>query len=532
VTPSRLRRLCAALVTAGLLGLPTLVGGATASASGAIDGPDVSSYQHPYGDAINWASVAKSGKEFAIVKATEGTSYVNSWFKTDFWHVRKAGMVRGSYHFARPAYPVSSTALAQSRYYVRQLGTTSRMSKTLPPALDLELTGGLTPGALVTWAQTFLLNVRRLTGRTPMLYTYPSFWTSALRDPVALSRYPLWMASYSSRVSTPAALWQYTSTASVRGIRGYVDMSKLVATSQSWKSLSDGRPATAWPAQVPGPPQSVTARAAAGRATVTWMPGDSGSRAITAYRVTASPGGASVVVDSTHFSTTMTGLTNGTAYTFTVRAINGVGAGAASLPTAAVTPMIPTKLTMKVAAASVYGQTLPVQVTLTRPDTGAAMANQTVKIQTRPVGTSTWSSPVSVVTDANGRASTSLLPTENDDVRAVYTGPVGTASSHVRSTVLVATGMTLAATPAEIPAGTPAVLSGALNPTVAGVTVTLQKWRSGAWMLEQTTTTDDLGAYSFTVTPSVAGVKTYRVVVDAMDGRAAGASSAVQLTVD
>ena len=77
----------------------------------------------------------------------------------------RAGLVRGSYAFARPAYPVASTAAAQARYYVRRLGTSARSSRTLPPALDLEVTGGLSQGALVTWAQDFLLTVRRLTGR-------------------------------------------------------------------------------------------------------------------------------------------------------------------------------------------------------------------------------------------------------------------------------------------------------------------------------------------------------------------------------
>src|SRR3954453_9168119 len=259
MTPIRLRRLCCALVAAGALAAPTVVGGANASAGGGIDGHDVSSDQPPYGAPIRWAAVKAAGKEFALVKATEGTSYRNPWFATDYKRIRQVGMVRGSYHFARPAYPIGVTATAQAKYYVNRLGTSARTSRTLPPALDLETTGGLTRGALVTWAQTFLLTVRRLTGRTPMIYTYPSFWTSALADPVALARFPLWMASYGSGVGASATLWQYTSTAKVRGIRGSVDMSRLVAPTTSWKALSDGRPSTAWPATVPGPPQAVSA---------------------------------------------------------------------------------------------------------------------------------------------------------------------------------------------------------------------------------------------------------------------------------
>src|SRR3954447_4425328 len=302
MTPARLRRLCCALVAAGLLVGPPLVGGTSASAAGAIDGPDVSSYQHPYGAAIKWADVKAAGKEFALVKATESTSYRNPWFATDYSRIRRVGMVRGSYHFARPAYPLDTTAVAQARYYVNRLGTSARTSRTLPPALDLEMTGGLSRGALVTWGPNFLLTVRRLTRRTPMLYTYPSFWTSALADPVALARYPLWMASYSGGVGSGPMLWQYTSRATVRGIRGSVDMSRLIAPASSWKSFSDGRPLTAWPAQAPRAPQLASAASAPRRAAEAWMPGDSGSKAVQSYRVTASPGGASAVVDATHFS--------------------------------------------------------------------------------------------------------------------------------------------------------------------------------------------------------------------------------------
>ena len=493
----------------------------------------MSSYQHPYGAPIKWASVAKAGKEFAIVKATEGTSYVNPWFKTDYPRIRRVGMVRGSYHFARPAYPIASSATAQARYYVRRLGTTARMSRTLPPALDLEVSGGLSRSALVTWAQTFLLKVRRLTGRTPMLYTYPAFYSSALADPVALQRYPLWMASYASPVdSSSTTLWQYTSTATVRGIRGSVDMSRLVASSGTWKSLSDGRPATAWPAQVPGAPQAVTAKAAAGRATIGWMPGDSGSGPVQSYRVTASPGGVSVVVDSTHFGATMTGLQNGTPYTFTVQAINGVGAGTLSAPTPAVTPMVPTKLVLKTPSSIVYGATANAKVTLTRTDTGKPLTNRTVAVQTRPVGTTKWSDPVDVVTDSYGHATAHLLPTTKVDVRASYSGRVGDTPSRMRTTVLVATGVLATLTPTEAPLGTSAVIAGSVAPATEGLTVTLQRLRSGVWTTLQTSVTDAAGGFSFTVTPTATGQKHYRVVSGAVTGLQPGVSSTLTFTVD
>lgn len=89
---------------------------------------------------------------------------------------------------------------------------------------------------------------------------------------------------------------------------------------------------------IPGAPTSATAAAGDGTATVTWAaPKDDGGANITGYKVTANPGGATCTTTGP-LSCTVSGLTNGTAYTFTVVAINSKGQGQPSSPTAAVTP--------------------------------------------------------------------------------------------------------------------------------------------------------------------------------------------------
>ncbi len=91
------------------------------------------------------------------------------------------------------------------------------------------------------------------------------------------------------------------------------------------------------PAGSPGAPTNVTAVAGNGQATISFTPpADNGGNPVTEYKVTSQPGG--ITVTGTKSPITITELTNGTSYTFTVQAINSAGSSAASAASSAVVP--------------------------------------------------------------------------------------------------------------------------------------------------------------------------------------------------
>src|SRR5260221_28957 len=98
---------------------------------------------------------------------------------------------------------------------------------------------------------------------------------------------------------------------------------------------------------VPSAPTGVTATAGNGTASVSWAAPNDGNSPITSYTVTPYIGSAAqtptVVTGSPPAtSAAISGLTNGTTYTFSVTATNAVGTGPASAASNAVTPVAPT----------------------------------------------------------------------------------------------------------------------------------------------------------------------------------------------
>ena len=233
---NRPRALRVALVTLLLaVGLPAWA----SSAATYAEGIDVSHWQ----GTISWPTVAASGKTFAFLKATQGTTYLDATYATNRSGANANGLPVGAYHFADVTKSPSQSAGAQAEaeWFV---ANAALKAGDLPPVLDIEQNNGLGTLALTNWVMTWLERVRQLTGIYPMIYTSPGGWNARFGSDgnvVAQSGYGLlWVADWRGNLApeVPAnnwngkgwTFWQYTSSGSVPGISGNVDLDRYNGT--------------------------------------------------------------------------------------------------------------------------------------------------------------------------------------------------------------------------------------------------------------------------------------------------------------
>jgi GH25 family lysozyme M1 (1,4-beta-N-acetylmuramidase) len=231
---------------AALCALSLALSASSAQAGTKAAGIDVSRFQ----GGIDWPSVAGAGIDFAYVQASRGSGAdctvkpaqcgPDPYFAANRLAAESAGVRVGAYHRAfvsgATAAEARADALAEANIFIAGVG--SLQHGELIPVLDAESPfTGMTSASLRTWIRVFVKRVTRKLGRKPMIYTNASSWAATGNTTeFARARYPLWVAEWGvSRPSVPAgnwggrgySVWQYTSSGSVPGISGRVDMDRL-----------------------------------------------------------------------------------------------------------------------------------------------------------------------------------------------------------------------------------------------------------------------------------------------------------------
>jgi len=539
-----IKRILATVVAAAVL-VPavSVIEGAMSSeaATSTITGVDVSRWDHPNGVAIDWPKVKAAGRSFAIVKATEGTTYTNPYFATDLKQARAAGLVVGSYHFARPKLPISSAA-DQAKFYVSTYRTAGsfRSTNTLPPVLDLEQTGGLSRADLIAWTQTFLSTIRTLSGRTPILYSYDSFIRSTMGNTTAFKNYPLWYARYTSVTPSVGMLpggwqqwtmWQFTSTQTTPGIVGAGDVNIFNGNLTALREFADGRRSGVAPPSEPLAPQAAPG---AGSASLTWSaPADDGGTAVNRYRVSIDSGRETFTPSRSFVAV---GLAPGT-HTYSIRAENIAGIGPSVQGSFTIAPYAPESVTAAPSKLFIIGPTTMsgassalVQVRMRRLDTAQAIAGAAVRLKVQPERGGPTADLV-LTTGPDGVATTSIRSPLDAAVTATLQGSAWYAPNVSTSQIRVkpALSANLSATSAK--AGVIVRLTGGTSALLAGDTVRRQIYSGGRWVTISTGVISATGRYSFRISTATKGRKSVRVVLPETRRHLTSTSRTVVLTV-
>lgn len=143
-----------------------------------VQGIDVSHWQ---------AKTRPTWARFAWIKASQGRTMRDRAMATHHTHL--AGLARGPYHY----YDWSGTPAQNADNF---LAATAGRTWELPHVLDAEHG---TAGSKARTAEALLDFLRRIeagTGRTPIVYTYASWWNATVEPRPEFARYPLWIARY------------------------------------------------------------------------------------------------------------------------------------------------------------------------------------------------------------------------------------------------------------------------------------------------------------------------------------------------
>jgi len=164
-----------------------------------------------------------------------------------------------------------------------------------------------------------------LAGRTVGAITAGAYHTCAAADGRAFC----WGANGFGQLGNNATANSYVPVA--------VDTTALLNGQTVTAITAGGYHSAVLAAAPPQPPTAVNGAPGNTQVTVAWTaPADDGGSPVIDYTVTTIPGGTTCTTSST--SCVVPGLTNGTAYTFTVIARNAIGTSAPSTPSGPVTP--------------------------------------------------------------------------------------------------------------------------------------------------------------------------------------------------
>lgn len=183
-------------------------------------GIDVSHWQ----GAIDWTRVKAAGIQFAIIKSggSDDGFYTDPRWEENYRNAKANGVAVGAYYFVGPGCTSAADGKADAERFLAQL---KGKQLEYPVFIDLEAT---VPSAKAGATEATIAFCRALeaAGYFAGIYSSTDSGFRERLDDSKLTPFTHWVAQYASKCTYCGAygIWQYSSTGSVNGISGNVDM--------------------------------------------------------------------------------------------------------------------------------------------------------------------------------------------------------------------------------------------------------------------------------------------------------------------
>ena len=187
------------------------------------EGIDVSQWQGN----INFSEVKEAGIQIVYIKASEGTGYVDPYFRRNYDGATQNGLDVGFYHYLTARN--QEQAIEEAEHFANVIAGTTPDCKL---AMDFESFGDLSNEEINNLSFVFLRKVEELTGREMVIYSDTSNAKNIFSRELA-EQYPLWVAEYDVESPQDNGKWntwigfQFTDEGIVNGIERYVDRNKF-----------------------------------------------------------------------------------------------------------------------------------------------------------------------------------------------------------------------------------------------------------------------------------------------------------------
>lgn len=192
-----------------------------------IIGVDISSYQAD----VDMNILKNQDIEFVYIKASEGSSHQDEYFKDNWNNAKKAGLVSGAYHF----FSYDSPGITQAQNFIEIVG--EDIKGRLLPVVDVEYYGDkeINPPKkqdVIRELSSYLNALEKQYGVKPMIYTRSDIYDKYLKG--TFDSYPYWISSLYTPIrwkyNGDWYIWQYLSVGELQGYQGgekYIDLNVL-----------------------------------------------------------------------------------------------------------------------------------------------------------------------------------------------------------------------------------------------------------------------------------------------------------------